>query len=167
MAVKIGVDTGGTFTDFILMDGEQLTIHQVLSTPDKPACAVLQGLRYLLLALTGVNVVHGSTVATNALLERKGARTALITTSGFEDILEIGHQTRPDLFELFVTNPTPHVQAARHCARGRRCRPGVAAGGGRSGAPGGAQPGWGRHKAVGIPYPPGQPSIDPCPSTML
>jgi N-methylhydantoinase A len=111
MAVKIGVDTGGTFTDFILMGGEQLQIHKVLSTPDNPARAVLQGLRHLLPSLTGVNVVHGSTVATNALLERKGARTALITTRGFEDLLEIGRQTRPDLFDPFVTKPPPLVPA--------------------------------------------------------
>src|SRR5262245_23146759 len=111
MAIKIGVDTGGTFSDFMLMDGDRLVIHKVLSTPDNPARAVLQGLRHLLPALTGVNVVHGSTVATNALLERKGARTALITTSGFEDILEIGRQTRPDLFDPFVTKPPPLVPA--------------------------------------------------------
>src|SRR5438270_5322903 len=86
MAIKIGVDTGGTFSDFMLMDGDTLVIHKVLSTPDNPARAVLQGLRHLRSDLTGVDVVHGSTVATNALLERKGARTALITTQGFEDV---------------------------------------------------------------------------------
>jgi len=84
MAMKIGVDTGGTFSDFMLMDGDTLVIHKVLSTPDNPARAVLQGLRHLRPDLTGVDVVHGSTVATNTLLERKGARTALITTQGFE-----------------------------------------------------------------------------------
>jgi N-methylhydantoinase A len=109
MAVKIGVDTGGTFTDFILMDGERLEIHKVLSTPDNPAHAVLQGLRHLHPSLTEVNVIHGSTVATNALLERKGARTALITTTGFEDVLEIGRQTRPELFDPFVTKLPPLV----------------------------------------------------------
>lgn len=111
MAVKIGVDTGGTFTDFILMDGERQTIHKVLSTPDNPARAVLEGLRHLHPSLTEVTVVHGSTVATNALLERKGARTALITTKGFEDVLEIGRQTRPELFDPFVTKPPPLVPA--------------------------------------------------------
>jgi N-methylhydantoinase A len=113
MPVKIGVDTGGTFTDFILMDGERLEIHKVLSTPDNPARAVLQGLRHLHASLTGVNVIHGSTVATNALLERKGARTALITTKGFEDVLEIGRQTRPDLFDPFATKLPPLVPAHR------------------------------------------------------
>ena len=84
MATKIGVDTGGTFSDFMLIDGDTLVIHKVLSTPDNPARAVLQGLHHLRSDLTGVDVVHGSTVATNTLLERKGARTALITTQGFE-----------------------------------------------------------------------------------
>jgi N-methylhydantoinase A len=117
MAVKIGVDTGGTFTDFILMDGERLEVHKVLSTPDNPARAVLQGLRHLHPSLSGVSVIHGSTVATNALLERKGARTALLTTKGFEDVLEIGRQTRPELFDPFVTKLPPLVPA--------RCRFGV------------------------------------------
>ncbi|MGE3539698.1 MAG: hydantoinase/oxoprolinase family protein [Candidatus Tectimicrobiota bacterium] len=112
MAVKIGVDTGGTFSDFMLMDGETIVIHKVLSTPDNPARAVLQGLRHLRPDLHGVEVVHGSTVATNALLERKGARTALITTEGFEDILEIGRQTRPHLYDPFVHKPPPLVPAS-------------------------------------------------------
>src|SRR5256884_4759129 len=109
MAVKIGVDTGGTFSDFMLMDGDTLVIHKVLSTPDNPARAVLQGLRHLRSDLTGVDVVHGSTVATNALLERRGARTALIATQGFEDILEIGRQTRPHLYDPFVRKQPPLV----------------------------------------------------------
>jgi len=111
MAVKIGVDTGGTFSDFMLMEGDTLVMHKVLSTPDNPARAVLQGLRHLRTDLAGVDVVHGSTVATNALLERKGARTALITTRGFEDILEIGRQTRPHLYDPFVRKQPPLVPA--------------------------------------------------------
>jgi len=111
MAIKIGVDTGGTFSDFMLMDGDTLVIHKVLSTPENPARAVLQGLRHLRSDLTGVDVVHGSTVATNTLLERKGARTALITTQGFEDILEIGRQTRPHLYDPFVRKQPPLVPA--------------------------------------------------------
>jgi N-methylhydantoinase A len=111
MTVKIGVDTGGTFTDFILVDDERLAVYKVLSTPDNPARAVLQGLRYLHPSLADINVVHGSTVATNTLLERKGARTALITTKGFEDVLEIGRQTRPDLYDPFVTKFPPLVPA--------------------------------------------------------
>jgi N-methylhydantoinase A len=111
MAGKIGVDTGGTFTDCMFTDGTDLKIYKVLSTPENPARAVLQGLRSLCADLTGVTIVHGSTVATNALLERKGARTALITTKGFEDVLEIGRQTRPDLYDPFVTKLPPLVPA--------------------------------------------------------
>ncbi|GIX47023.1 MAG: N-methylhydantoinase A [Candidatus Tectimicrobiota bacterium] len=111
MAVKIGIDTGGTFTDCILMRDGRLAVHKVLSTPDNPARAVLEGLRALCPELMGVQLVHGSTVATNALLERKGARTALITTKGFEDVLEIGRQTRPHLYDPFVTKPPPLVPA--------------------------------------------------------
>lgn len=113
MAAKIGVDTGGTFTDFIYVDENGFNIAKVLSTPDNPARAVLTGLRQLCPELTDVNIVHGSTVATNALLERKGARTALITTKGLEDVLEIGRQTRPDLYDPFVTKLPPLVPA-RH-----------------------------------------------------
>ena len=112
MAVKIGVDTGGTFSDFMLMDGDTLVIHKVLSTPDNPARAVLQGLRHLRLDLTGVDVVHGSTVATNALLERKGARTALITTRGFEDVLRLVARRVPTSMILLFANSRrsfPHV----------------------------------------------------------
>lgn len=111
MAGKIGVDTGGTFTDCVFTDGAELQIYKVLSTPENPARAVLQGLRSVCADLTDVNIVHGSTVATNALLERKGARTALITTKGFEDVLEIGRQTRPDLYDPFVTKLPPLVSA--------------------------------------------------------
>lgn len=110
MTVQIGVDTGGTFSDFIhVVDGDIVGIHKVLSTPDNPARAVLEGLQHLCSDLAGITVVHGSTVATNALLERKGARTALITTRGFEDILEIGRQTRPHLYDPFVQKPPPLV----------------------------------------------------------
>jgi N-methylhydantoinase A len=113
MTAKIGVDTGGTFTDFIYIDERGFNIAKVLSTPDNPAHAVLTGLRQLCPSLTDVNIVHGSTVATNALLDRKGARTALITTRGFEDVLEIGRQTRPDLYDPFVTKLPPLVPARR------------------------------------------------------
>ncbi|MCY4564396.1 MAG: hydantoinase/oxoprolinase family protein, partial [Gammaproteobacteria bacterium] len=109
MAVQIGVDTGGTFSDFIRMDDGAPVIHKVLSTPENPARAVLQGLRHLCPDLDGAEIVHGSTVATNALLERKGARTALVSTRGFEDVLEIGRQTRPHLYDPFVEKLPPLV----------------------------------------------------------
>ena len=107
MTVHIGVDTGGTFSDFIRIDDGAPVIHKVLSTPENPARAVLRGLAHLCPDLEGVELVHGSTVATNALLERKGARTALVSTRGFEDVLEIGRQTRPHLYDPFVEKLPP------------------------------------------------------------
>ncbi len=107
----VGIDTGGTFTDFILFDGRSVRTHKVLSTPEDPSRAVLAGLRELAAADAGV--VHGSTVATNAFLERKGARVALVTTKGFEDLLEIGRQTRGSLYDLFWERPEPLVPRSR------------------------------------------------------
>ncbi|MBN8637220.1 MAG: hydantoinase/oxoprolinase family protein [Anaerolineae bacterium] len=101
----IGVDIGGTFTDLVLSDGQSLKIHKLLSTPGKPAQAMLDGLRQMGGDLTAFQRIgHGSTVATNAILERKGARCALITTAGFRDLLLIGRQNRPVLYDLH-----PHI----------------------------------------------------------
>jgi len=108
--LKIGIDTGGTFTDFVVLDGGQIRTLKLLSTPANPALAVFQGLKEILDAQE-CEIHHGSTVATNALLERKGARTALITTRGFEDVLEIGRQNRPRLYSLFPSRPEPLVPA--------------------------------------------------------
>lgn len=96
----LGIDTGGTFTDFVHYDGRKLTTHKVLSSPDDPARAIVQGLQDLGIPLQGLNVVHGSTVATNAVLEGKGARTAYITNRGFADVLAIGRQARRELYNL-------------------------------------------------------------------
>lgn len=107
--IRAGVDTGGTFTDFVRLDENgRLSIHKELSTPDDPSRAVLTGLARLGIPEEAV-VIHGSTVATNALLERRGARTALITTRGFADILEIGRQNRPELYALTPQKPPPLV----------------------------------------------------------
>lgn len=108
----IGVDIGGTFTDIVYfmpspeaerMEG-QVRVHKVPSTPENPADGLLAGIQAL---DSGTNhiVIHGSTVATNALLERKGARAVLITTEGFADVLEIGRQDRPALYDLMQTRP--------------------------------------------------------------
>ncbi len=115
--IKIGVDTGGTFTDIVMaVDGILLT-HKVLSTPRNPAYAVIQGVSDILNLHkeegAAVEIVHGSTVATNALLERRGARVALVTTKGFEDLLEIGRQARPALYDFLVERPAPLVPAER------------------------------------------------------
>lgn len=106
----IGIDTGGTFTDFIWQEGEQSGEYKRLSTPHNPAEAVLAGLKQLA-GNRPFQLVHGSTVATNALLEKKGARTALITNRGFEDVIEIGRQNRPKLYDLLVTKNPPLVPA--------------------------------------------------------
>ena len=77
--MRVAIDTGGTFTDLVAWDGSQLLARKVRSTPDDPSRAILQALE----GLSAGELIHGSTVATNALLERKGARTAFVTTYGF------------------------------------------------------------------------------------
>jgi len=109
--IRIGIDTGGTFTDFVAASGSRIDSFKLPSTPHNPAEAILSGIARIL-AKAGASpsdIVHGTTVATNALLERKGARTALITTQGFEDVIEIGRQNRPEIYNLMVTRPAPLV----------------------------------------------------------
>ncbi len=108
--MRIGIDTGGTFTDFVVFDPESKHIEtfKVLSTPQDPAAAILEGLGRPE-GQSARDLVHGSTVATNALLERKGARTALVTTAGFRDVLHIGRQNRPALYDFFADPPAPLV----------------------------------------------------------
>jgi N-methylhydantoinase A len=98
--LRIGIDIGGTFTDFVVFNltDDRIETFKLLSDPQNPDKTVLQGLRSILNA-NSAQIIHGSTVATNALLERKGARTALITTKGFKDILQIGRQNRPNLYD--------------------------------------------------------------------
>lgn len=113
----LGVDTGGTFTDFYLITGDgKVWVHKRPSTPDDPARAILEGLAeltssssFLLPSSSPADLVHGSTVATNAIIERKGARTALITTRGFRDVLVIGRQNRPKLYHLSPQREPPLV----------------------------------------------------------
>jgi len=103
----LGVDTGGTFTDFVLQSEEGLKTYKLPSTPDDPARAILKGLDHFFgkTLPPELEIIHGSTVATNAFLERKGAKTLLITTSGFEDILFIGRQNRPKLYDFNIIRP--------------------------------------------------------------
>ena len=111
--IVVGIDTGGTFTDLIaIVDGE-LRVHKVPSTPDDPARAVLAGLREMLPDAAVGLVTYSSTVATNALLERKGARVAIITNAGFEDLIEIGRQNRDELYALSPSRPEPLVPRTR------------------------------------------------------
>ncbi len=107
---RLGVDVGGTFTDLVgLVDGELVTA-KVPSLPEDQAGGVLNALRAAGAAELGaIAFAHGTTVATNALLERRGARTALVTTEGFRDVLEIGRQNRPSLYDLTQDRPPPLV----------------------------------------------------------
>ncbi len=105
----IGVDTGGTFTDLIFRDAAGWSVHKLLSTPANPAEAVLAGLQAISADTAGRNIVHGSTVATNAILERKGVKTALVTNKGFEDVLVIGRQNRSRLYDLTFRKEPPIV----------------------------------------------------------
>ncbi|MDX8401019.1 MAG: hydantoinase/oxoprolinase family protein [Mariprofundaceae bacterium] len=103
----LGVDTGGTFTDFVALGPQGLRFHKVLSTPDNPARAILRGVHELGLDPAGLHVVHGTTVATNAILERKGARVLFVTHRGLEDMLRIGRQQRRALYDLTPIKPHP------------------------------------------------------------
>src|SRR5213594_3829761 len=122
MPARLGVDIGGTFTDLVVIDEATGTarVGKVLTTPKDPAHGVEEGIRALL-DDAGVRpdevraVVHGTTLATNALIEKKGARTALLTTEGFRDALEIGREGRYDMYDLFIDPPPPLVP--RHLRR--------------------------------------------------
>ncbi len=96
----LGIDTGGTFTDFVYIEQGAVRVHKVPSTPEHPEQAILRGIREMGLHERALRIVHGSTVATNAVLEGKGARTAYITNRGFGDILTIGRQARRELYNL-------------------------------------------------------------------
>jgi N-methylhydantoinase A len=118
----IGVDVGGTFTDFFALDAASgaIRVYKRPSTPENPASAIVDGMRELcaeaaIEAEAIERICHGTTVATNALIQRRGGRVALVTTKGFRDLLEIGRQTRPHLFSLQRDNPEPLVDRAwRH-----------------------------------------------------
>ncbi|HEV7536057.1 MAG TPA: hydantoinase/oxoprolinase family protein, partial [Acidimicrobiia bacterium] len=103
--MHVGADTGGTFTDLVSGDGR---VVKVLSTPVDPGRALRAGLDELGGGAPGL-LAHGTTVATNALLERRGARVALVTTMGFADVIEIGRQDRPSLYDIWADRPAPLV----------------------------------------------------------
>src|SRR5689334_12147613 len=112
---RLAVDIGGTFTDIVLSLPDRTVSSKLLTTHDAPDRAVIEGARTAL-AEAGIEpsaldlVVHGTTLATNALIERKGARTALITTRGFRDSLEIAYEHRFEQYDLYMERPTPLVE---------------------------------------------------------
>ncbi len=103
----VGIDVGGTFTDIAVLRDGVLSVHKLPSTPADPSVGITAGVRDTGVDVGGADFIHGSTVATNALLEGKGGRTALVTTMGFEDVLEIGRQNRADLYDLSMERPEP------------------------------------------------------------
>jgi N-methylhydantoinase A len=109
--MRIAIDTGGTFTDIVYLQDGRLVVLKVFSTPADPGRAVIEGLRQLS-PDPAVVVRHGTTVATNAMLERKGARVAFLTTKGFEDTIAIGRQARPKLYDWFQPVPECLVPTA-------------------------------------------------------
>src|SRR5882724_4310181 len=106
--IRIAIDTGGTFTDCVWAEADALKALKVFSTPDDPSRAIVEALGKIGVG-GGFTLLHGTTVGTNALLQRKGARVALITTSGFEDVIEIGRQARPRLYDFFFDRVPPLV----------------------------------------------------------
>ena len=111
--VRVGVDTGGTFTDFVYAFRGRLQVFKLPSTPTDPSRSIHNGLQRIAgvtkTDMAELDVVHGTTVGTNALLQRRGARVALVTTKGFEDVLVIGRQARPELYNLKAVKPPPLV----------------------------------------------------------
>src|SRR5215467_2227351 len=107
-ALRIAIDTGGTFTDCVWVESGKLRTLKVFSTPDDPSRAIGEALQRIARD-SEIILLHGTTVGTNALLQRKGARVALVTTAGFEDVIEIGRQARPRLYDFFFDRVTPLV----------------------------------------------------------
>ncbi|HKU26185.1 MAG TPA: hydantoinase/oxoprolinase family protein [Candidatus Sulfotelmatobacter sp.] len=106
--LRIAIDTGGTFTDCVWMENRRLKMLKLFSTPSDPSQAIVEAVQKITSQADFV-LLHGTTVGTNTLLERKGARTALVTTKGFEDVIEIGRQARPKLYDFFFDRIDPLV----------------------------------------------------------
>src|SRR5689334_19946515 len=124
---RVGLDIGGTFTDFVLYDATncRISLYKCLTTPHDPSAAALEGLSELA-AQADINIadigeiVHGTTLVTNALIERRGARLGLLTTEGFRDSLEMGTEQRYDIYDLFLTFPAPLVPRRHRVEIGER-----------------------------------------------
>src|SRR5215831_5656357 len=108
--LRVAVDTGGTFTDCVWIENGRVRMSKVFSTPADPSQAIVSAVEK-----TGrgdaLTLLHGTTVGTNAILQRKGARVALVTTKGFEDAIEIGRQARPKLYDFFFDRVEPLAPA--------------------------------------------------------
>ena len=124
---RLGCDIGGTFTDFVLLNDQtgELTINKCLTTPKDPSDAVEQGIRELEVKVPGFvekmdEVIHGTTLVINSIIERKGARTGLITTKGFRDVLELGREIRYAPYDIFSEYPKPLVPASVPSRSGRK-----------------------------------------------
>ncbi|HKV28087.1 MAG TPA: hydantoinase/oxoprolinase family protein [Candidatus Acidoferrales bacterium] len=116
--MRVAIDTGGTFTDCVFARGGELSILKVLSTPENPARAIVEAIVEIVASAgiasdSALELTCGTTVGTNALLERRGGKVALVTTAGFEDVIEIGRQARPKLYDFFVERPRALVPRER------------------------------------------------------
>lgn len=126
--MKLGIDIGGTFTDLVLLDEAtgRMVFGKTLTTYPDPAEGILNGVRQIVIdsgvPLSDVHtIVHGTTLITNAVIERKGAKTALLTTAGFEDVLEIGREMRYDIYDLHITMPQPLIPGSLRMGIRERC----------------------------------------------
>ena len=108
--LRIAIDTGGTFTDCVWVERGRVRLLKIFSTPSDPAQAIAEAVRQIA-GESSIVLLHGTTVGTNTLLQRKGARVALVTTAGFEDVIEIGRQARPKLYDFFFDRIEPLVPA--------------------------------------------------------
>jgi 5-oxoprolinase (ATP-hydrolysing)/N-methylhydantoinase A len=126
---RVGLDIGGMFTDFVLLDKAtgEVRLYKCLTTPEDPSAGALEGLAALL-ADAGLGMgdltalVHGTTLVTNTIIERRGARVGLLTTRGFRDILEMGTEQRYDIHDLFLQFPEPIVPRGLRREVGERVR---------------------------------------------
>src|SRR5690349_4377701 len=126
---RLGIDIGGTFTDFSLLNESsgEITVLKTPSVPAKPEEAIFEGIRQLL-AAGGIApsdityLIHGTTLAVNTIIQRRGARSALLVTRGFRDILNIGRHRIPDVFNFFSELPAPLLPRSRVFEIAERCR---------------------------------------------
>src|SRR6058998_728368 len=119
---RIAIDTGGTFTDCVWLERGHVRMLKVFSTPADPSEAIAEALRKVG-APDSLIILHGTTVGTNTLLQRKGARIALVITAGFEDAIEIGRQARPKLYDFFFERVEPLVASDMRFGVGERTGP--------------------------------------------